>query len=348
MAPQLYDRQIADGAWAITVATAQQLAIARRFGVGRVILANQPIGAQEIDACLAALRAPHAVELYCLADSLEGRALLAARAAERPPPTDNPLRVLVEMGFPGGRTGCRSREAAVEVARAVAAAPGLSLAGIECFEGVLPDPDAAGRLVDEVIALGLTVLAQNLMPNGVPMVLSAGGSAFFDRVGERLRKVEMDRPVIRVLRSGCYLTHDAMSYAAAFRRIVKETTLALPPGGPEPALEVWAHVQSRPDPDKAILTMGKRDVGFDAGLPVPVHWYRSGAMERPQPVPEGHEVEALNDQHCHLTMPADSPLAVGDVVGFGIGHPCTTFDKWALLMVVDESYRVTGAVRTFF
>ena len=59
-------------------------------------------------------------------------------------------------------------------------------------------------------------------------------------------------------------------------------------------------------------------------------------------------VEALNDQHCHMAVPADSPLAVGDMTGFGIGHPCTTFDKWALLMVVDEEYRVTGAVRTFF
>lgn len=348
MAPQLYDRQVADGAWAITVATAQQLAVCRRFGVRRVILANQLIGAQEIDACLGSLGPPDHVELYCLADSLEGVVRLASRAARKPPPADNPLRVLVEIGFPGGRTGARSEEAAIEVARAVAEAPGLALGGIECFEGVLPDPDAAGRLVDEVIALGRAVLELELMPRDAPMVLSAGGSAFFDRVGERLRAVEMDRSVIRVLRSGCYLTHDAMSYAAAFRRMVKETTLALPPGGLEPALEVWAYVQSRPDPDKAILTMGKRDVGFDAGLPVPIRWHRDGAMDGPQPMPDGHVVQALNDQHCHMTVPADSPLAVGDMVGFGIGHPCTTFDKWQLLMVVDETYCVTGAVRTFF
>ena len=71
-------------------------------------------------------------------------------------------------------------------------------------------------------------------------------------------------------------------------------------------------------------------------------------MTAPQPMPEGHEVTALNDQHCHLLHPAASPLRVGDMVGFGIGHPCTTFDRWALLMVVDEDYRITGAVRTFF
>lgn len=347
MAPQLYDRQIADGAWAITVATAQQLAVCRRFGVRRVILANQPVGAQEIDACLRALRPPHPIELYCLVDSLDGLARLSARIAQAPPPADNPLRVLVEMGFRGGRTGIRSREAALDVARAVAAAPGVALAGIECFEGLLPDPDAAGRLVDEVVALGRAVLELRLVPAGTPLVLSAGGTAFFDRVGERLRAV-VDQPVIRVLRSGCYLTQDAIAYAAAFRRIVQESTLVLPAGGLNPALEVWAYVQSRPDPDKAILTMGKRDAGFDAGLPVPLRWYRDGETGGPQPMSDGHVVQALNDQHCHMTVPADSPLAVGDMVGFGIGHPCTTFDRWQLLMVVDETYRVTGAVRTFF
>lgn len=347
MAPQLYDLQIADGAWAITVATVQQLAVCRRFGVARVVLANQPVGVQEVDACLRAVGAPDGVELYCLADSLEGVARLAAGARRNPPPQDNPVRVLVEVGFTGGRTGCRTREAGLDIARAVAAAPGLWLAGIECFEGVLPDAEAAGRLVDEVIALGREVLDEGLMPHGVPMVLSAGGSAFFDRVGERLRPVELSRPVVRVLRSGCYLTHDEMSYAAAFRRIVDATTLTLPPGGLQPALEVWSYVQSRPDPDKAILTLGKRDVGFDAGLPLPLRWHRPG-MDIPQPLSDGHEVQALNDQHCHLIVPEDSPLAVGDMVCFGIGHPCTTFDRWNLLMLVDETYRVTGAIRTFF
>ncbi len=114
-----------------------------------------------------------------------------------------------------------------------------------------------------------------------------------------------------------------------------ETALRLPPGGSKPALEVWAYVQSRPESGRTILTMGKRDVSYDASLPVPLHWYRPGAMVRPEPMPRGHAVLALNDQHCHLGTPGESPLQVGDMVGFGIGHPCTTFDKWGLLMVVD-------------
>jgi D-serine dehydratase len=347
MAPQLFDTQVADGAWAITVATAQQLQVCRRFGVRRVIVANQPIGRQSVDACFQALRQDTGFELYCLADSRAGVELLSEGARRNP--TDNPLRVLVEVGFTGGRTGARTRDEAIAVARSVAAAPGLVLAGFECFEGLLPDPAAADGLIEEVAAVAAIANDEGLLPQGSPIILSAGGSAFFDRVGERLADVSFNRPLLRVLRSGCYLTHDSIGYAAAFQRIIEGTTLRLPVGGLEPALEVWAYVQSRPESGRTILTMGKRDVSYDSGLPVPVRWYRpDGTMDRPEPMPRGHVVLALNDQHCHLGTPGESPLQVGDMVGCGIGHPCTTFDKWSLLMVVDGDYKVVGAVKTFF
>lgn len=349
MAPQLFDQQIADGAWAITVATAQQLAVCRRFGVKRVILANQPIGAQSIDACFEALRADRDFELYCLADSTAGVALLAEGAKRHPPTRGNPLRVFVEIGFMGGRAGVRSRTDALAVARSIAATPGLTVAGFECFEGLLPDAASADGLIEEVAAIAGLANEEGLLAPGEPMILTAGGSAFFDRVGERLRAVSFDRPLLKILRSGCYLTHDDIGYAAAFRRITTETTLRLPEGGLEPALEVWAYVQSRPESGRTILTMGKRDVSYDSSLPVPVRWYRpNGTMERPEQMPRGHVVIALNDQHCHLGTPGESPLRVGDMVGFGIGHPCTTFDKWALLMMVDEDYRVVDGVKTYF
>lgn len=347
MAPRLFDLQAADGAWAITAATAQQVAVCRRFGVARVLLANQPAGRPEADFLLSTLSGPDPLELYCLADSLPGVALLAQAAAAAPPPAGNPLRVLVEVGVAGGRTGARDAASALAVARAVAAAPGLALAGVECFEGILPDADAAGRLVDAVVALACAIEAEGLFDRGRPLVLTAGGSAFFDRAGERLGAADFGRPVLKVLRSGCYLTHDVMGLARAFERIRAETRLALPPGGLEPALEVWARVQSRPEAGRAILTMGKRDVGHDAGLPVPMVWFRPG-MAGPAPVPPGHEVVALNDQHAHMVLPSDSPLAFGDMVGFGIGHPCTTFERWRLIWLVDEGYRVQDALHTFF
>jgi D-serine dehydratase len=348
MAPYLFDLQIADGAWAITVATVQQMQVCRRFGVRRVLMANQPIGRQAVDACFAAL-ADEGFELYCLVDGEQGLAQLAERAGRAGPSARSPLRVLVEVGFPGGRTGTRSPEAALDLARRIAATDGLALAGFECFEGLLSTPEEVDALLDDVAALTRLSIAEGLLPKSGPVVISAGGSAFFDRVGERFDARDFPVSVLRLLRSGCYLTHDCMGYAAAFERIRRQTRLALPPGGLVPALEVWAQVQSVPEPRRALLSMGKRDVGFDAGLPIPQYWYRPGSgMEGPEPMPPGYRTAALNDQHCHLELPAGNDLRVGDLVGFGIGHPCTTFDRWSLLLAVDEKYRVIKAVKTFF
>ncbi len=49
--------------------------------------------------------------------------------------------------------------------------------------------------------------------------------------------------------------------------------------GLEPALQVWAYVQSIPEAEKAIIAMGKRDAAFDSGLPVPALHYRPGDAE---------------------------------------------------------------------
>ena len=184
------------------------------------------------------------------------------------------------------------------------------------------------------------------------MLLTAGGSTFYDLVAERFRAADLDQGFIALTRSGCYLTHDSGSYRdrfAALRRRMPEVDELGP--GLEPALEVWAYVQSRPESGKAILTMGRRDVGFDSRLPQPERWFHPapGASARDlKPMGPDHVVVSLNDQHCWMEIPATSPLQVGDMVGFGISHPCTTFDKWQVICLVDENYDIVSAIRTFF
>lgn len=345
VAPELFRLQLADGAWAITVATVQQLMVARRFGIKRVLLANQPVGRAAVDACYAALAEDPEFELYCLADSTAVVAGLAAGAARRPP--RQPLKVLVEIGIRGGRTGARTLEETLAVARAVAAAPGLALSGIEAFEGILPDAAAVDDFLATFEASLRAIGDERLFADG-PVVISAGGSAFFDRVAAAFTAIKRDRPLLKVLRSGCYLTHDAIGYETAFRRVVADSNELLSEGGLEPALEVWAYVQSRPEPRLAILTAGRRDLGHDAGLPLAALWHRPGMSGAPEPLTGDHQVTGLNDQHAYLSLPASSPIEVGDMVGLAVGHPCTTFDKWRLIMLVDEHYRVTGAVDTYF
>ena len=180
------------------------------------------------------------------------------------------------------------------------------------------------------------------------IVLSAGGSAFFDLVAAGFGSIRLSRPVLRVLRSGCYLTQDHFGYAQDFERVLREKRLAVPPGGLQPALEVWSYVQSRPDVNKVLLTLGKRDVGYDAGLPQPIRWFRPGRMPAPATIPDGCSITRLNDQHAHMEIAPEAPFEVGDMIAVGIAHPCTTFERWQLLMLVDDRLDVVGAVRTFF
>lgn len=119
-------------------------------------------------------------------------------------------------------------------------------------------------------------------------------------------------------------------------------------GGFENALEVWANVISRPEAGRAIIGAGRRDFGHDAGAPVVLKHFRPARDETPRAPGEGWEIVSINDQHAHLALPAQSDLAVGDLTALGVSHPCTTFDKWRLLWVVDGAYGVRSAVETFF
>jgi D-serine dehydratase len=351
MAPQLFARQLADGAWGITVATVQQLMVCRRFGVPRVLMANQLVGRQAIRAVLAELQADPGFEFLCLVDSLEGVELLRRELEEMP--LGRPFEVLLEGGVTGGRTGCRSIDEALAVAQRVAAVPELALVGIEGFEDVVGGGVAEAEakitsFLQYLVDLARACARENLFAPG-PIVLSAGGSKYFDLVTGAFRAADLGRPVEIVLRSGCYLSHDSKIYTDAFSRLRERTPEIERLGeGLRPALELWASVQSTPEAGLAILTMGKRDASHDIDLPLARQWFRRGLHQHPQDLGAGFKVTGLYDQHTCLRVPADSPLRVGDLVGFGISHPCTTFDKWRLLYVVADDYSVTEAIRTFF
>jgi D-serine dehydratase len=356
MAPQLFDLQLRDGAWAITVATMHQLKICRAFGIGRVIMANQLTGRLEIEALLDELAADPKFDFYCLIDSLEGVAALREAAARRR--IGRPLQLLLEGGTLGGRTGARSVDQALAVARAVRdAGPLLALRGVEGFEGLIggvtpqEQDTKVAAFIDFLVAIARACATQNLFAAG-PVILTAGGSAFFDLAATRLHNELGGREAQVIIRSGCYLTHDSKSYRELVERLVDRLPAARKLGeGLKAALFVWAYVQSRPEPGKVIATMGKRDVGFDVTLPVLDRWYRAGLHAAPQPASAlsgEHKVTGLNDQHAHIEVPANSPLQVGDRLCFGVSHPCTTFDRWQLIYEVDAGMNVVGGIRTYF
>jgi len=353
MSPDLFDRQLADGAWGVTVATPHQVQVARHFGYQRLFLANQLIGKSALDYVVTEMRDDPTFEFYSLVDSIASVEQLVAAA--RRGHLDRSIPVLVEMGYDGGRTGCRDLDVAMAVAREVAGSGGaVTLCGIEGFEGLLSGADTGTtqrlveRFLDDVVELARRCDREGLVATD-PILLSAGGSAHYDLVVRKFAGAAFSRRSMILLRSGCYLTHDSGLYARA-AAIRKARSPHLEEIEPEfaNALEVWAYVLSVPEDGLAIVGLGKRDVSYDE-LPIALSWSRPGTVERgPHVLSASHKLLRLNDQHGYLEVPKQSPLAVGDMVAFGISHPCLTFDKWRVIHVIDEQYNIVHSIRTYF
>jgi D-serine dehydratase len=352
MSPQLMHAQLQDGAWGMTCATISQLQVYRRFGIQRVLIANQIMGEHDVDYLVSELARDPDFEPYVLVDSVAGVERLAAKAAAMRAP--RPLRLLIEVGQQGVRTGARDLDAVRVIVHAVERSlPWLALHGTEAYEGAikaLPE-EAAQRtraMLDFQIDAARLVAASEAARDARTLMLSAGGSQYFDIVARQLTGALLGRPVEVVLRCGCYIAHDHVSYASAFADLTERGLYRSVSGALVPALEVWGCVQSRPETTRAYVTGGKRDLSFDLDLPQPIAWYRPGTHASPQPLPGRMRVLALNDQHTHLDVDANSPLQPGDLLGFGISHPCTTFDKWQLIYIVDDDYDIVDAIRTYF
>lgn len=328
MSGQLAARQLAAGACAITVATVAQAAVYRAFGVRHLILANELVDSAGLRWLSAELERDPGLRFTCWVDSVRGVELMTAALAGAHRRVD----VCVELGMPGGRTGCRSDADVDDVARAAVASPRLRLVGVAGYEaGVSQEltDDAVAGVAAHLAHLRATVIRVAPLVESDTVVVSAGGSTYFDVVCDALTDWPGHLTVRTVLRSGCYLTHDHGLYAR-----ISPLTRA---GGCAlwPALEVHAQVVSRPEPDLAIVGMGRRDVSFDQGMPVPLDLV-TGLVTK------------LNDQHAFLRLEPGDGTDVGTWLRFGISHPCTTFDKWRMIPVLNDDDRVVDMIRTFF
>lgn len=355
MSPQLFRRQLDAGAWGLTFATVTQLAVGVAAGARRTLIANQVVNDEDLAGIQLLLHEHADLRVVFLADSPAQLALIEDWAGRHP--ESLPFEVMLEIGVEGGRTGCRTQEEAIALATALNRSRAVRLVGIECYEGLAatgetgPDTAYANALMDRVESVARHCDAQGLF-EGDEVIVSAGGSAIFDLVAGRL-KPALKGSVRGILRSGCYVTHDHGFYKRMLRAVDQRLGCDCKEGeggSLRPAMEVWAVVQSRPEPGLAILAVGKRDISFDLSLPVPIARAARGSLV-PEGVPADWKITGLNDQHAYLRCDdAASPRApvVGDRIGLGISHPCTTFDKWHWMPIVEEDYRVSDAVSMHF
>jgi len=346
MSPELVMAQIDAGAWGVSAAVVSQVRAFWEFGAHNVVLANELVDPAGIRWIAQHLQAHPDHRFLCWVDSLRGVEVLNRTLHELH--LSVTVSVLVEISAPGGRTGCRTTQEALAVAQAVDRAAWLTLRGVAGYEGALvadrsvESTERVAAYCRHVVHVAQEIDRRELFDGDADVILSVGGGAFFDIVVDVLRQADLPRSRTTILiRAGSYISHDNGLYEriAAFAQPTSSRSL-------HAALEIWGRVLSRPEPTKAFLDFGRRDVSFDQGLPVPLH-VRNFEGSAPRTA-AGMTITTLNDQHAYLDVDAEDPLAPGEWVGCGISHPCTAFDKWRYIPVVDADYCVVAGVTTYF
>ena len=329
MSPQLAKMQIAAGVSALTVANFWQASIFLNFGFKKMIIANEVLDPMAI-AAIAKINKLKQAEIIFYVDSI-----LALEIIQKHTPSEGEQNLFIEIGTENGRGGVRELSLVEQLAQRIKADKRLNLIGVTGFEGAVPDA-ARGRRGEKKISKfcqKIVAAAELAYPykSDQPFVISAGGSAYFDIVARELNKFEKPRRLL--LRSGGYITHDHKYYEEIYPFASTDRSF-------QPAIEVWAQVISKPEKGFGVLNLGKRDIGNDLHNPIPIKSY-DGQVKSFSAV-----IEKLNDQHGYLRTSADFQLA--QLIGLGISHPCTTFDKWRLVPLVNDNYDVVDCLQTFF
>ena len=342
MTPWIFQQQQQAGAWAIGVGSAWQASVAMASGIRRVLMVNQLVGKANMQLIAELQSAYPEVEYFCCVDSLENARALSTFFAAK----NQTLDILLELGVPGGRCGCRTAEQALTLATEISSLPAIRLRGLELYEGVLhgdnPQPKVEALLRD---AAALACRLERYVDG--EFILTGAGSVWYDVVCNVWLSTAKPANCRVVIRPGCYITHDAGIYQQAQNDILARDQTACDLGGDlASALELVAMVQSVPESDRAIVNFGKRDSAFDAGLPQPIAHYRDG---KALPL-AAHSIEAtgIMDQHAMLKLAPGTDVRVGDILVFSTSHPCLTFDKWKALLLVDDGYNVLDTLETAF
>ena len=329
MSPQIAQMQVDAGAFALTIANFWQAEIFRNFGFKKLIIANEVLDPTAI-AAIADLNSKKSAEIIFYVDSIAGLEII-----KKYTPKDGIQNLFIEIGTDNGRGGIRDLDLVTKIAKSISEDSRLKLRGVTGFEGAVPNAARTSAGEDSVTKFCQKIVAaannayQYKSEN--EFIISAGGSAYFEIVASELNK--FDKPKILLLRSGGYVTHDSRYYEEIYPFRDSNDLLL-------PAIEVWAQVISAPEKEFGVLNLGKRDVGCDLHNPIPVAKY-SGKLSK-----FSGEIEKLNDQHGFMRSKGE--FAVSELIGLGISHPCTTFDKWRLIPLVNDNYDVVDCIHTFF
>lgn len=347
MSPYIFQKQIENGATGITVATLPQLKIAIESGIKKIIIANQLVGKKPINYILKMTESSD-ITVYSLTDSLDHVKYLLSSIDNC---NNGSLNLLIECGIKGKRTGLRNFEDAILLAKTINESNGkLKLCGIEGYEGLITgsynkDISVVDKFLNNLAQVFLRCYDNKLFSTDFP-ILSAGGTAYIDRVQNIFTSILSQQKKVRcILRSGCYVTHDHGFYDNFYKNSGRFNS----PDHLKPALEVLAYVQSVPEIDLVIFNLGKRDISTDIEPPFLLKAFGNNNNDTIIPYePSEYLIESISDHHISIRFSIEHRLKPGNVGAFGLSHPCTTFDKWRNISQVDNKYRITRYLRTYF
>ena len=285
--------QIARGAVGLCCQKVSEAEALADEGIEDLLVTNQVAGDRKLDR-LAQL-ARRARVGVCVDDA--GNAADVAQAAAR---AESIIDVLVEIDVGAGRCGLRDVEAAVPLARQIAAAPSLRFAGLQAYNGTaqhlrtLEERQAAIRVAAETVRRATSALA------AAGLECETVGGA-----GTGTYALEMAEGLWTELQPGSYCFMDA-DYAAN----------GAPPSF-EQSLTVLTTIMSAAEPGFAVCDAGHKACAIDSGLP--------RLASHPSVALTG-----ASDEHGNITLPADLAVSVGDRLELIPGHidPTVNLHDW--------------------
>ncbi len=220
-----------------------------RGGIKDVLVSNQVREPAKIDR-LAQLPKLGARTLVCV-DDLENVAELAAAVNKH----DTQIECLVEIDCGAGRCGVAEGQPVVDIAKAIAATPGLTFSGIQAYQGAMQHMESYQERKEKIdIAVGMVARTiEMLKAEGLECDIVGGG-------GTGSYYFEGNSGVFNELQCGSYAFMDA-----DYQRIHDEKGERISEF--ENSLFILTSVMSHTKADKAICDAGLKAQSVDSGLP---------------------------------------------------------------------------------
>ncbi len=220
-----------------------------RGGIKDVLVSNQVRDLAKIDRLA---RMPKlGARILCCVDDLDNVTELAAAVAKH----GTEIECLVEIDCGAGRCGVSEGQPVVDIAKAIAATPGLTFAGIQAYQGAMQHLESFLERKEKVdIAIAMVVrTVEMLKAQGLDCDIVGGG-------GTGSYYFEGNSGVFNELQCGSYAFMDA-----DYQRIHDENGERISEF--ENALFILTSVMSHTKKDKAICDAGLKAQSVDSGLP---------------------------------------------------------------------------------